>query len=250
MLPLCQQRLAKWIAQSGYCSRRAAARLISEDRVYLNGKLAKHTDLVGSTDSISIDNHVLAALPALSYLLYHKPVGIDCNNRPADPASLYQLLKTLPERLFAVGRLDKDSSGMLLLTNDGALCQRLLHPDHYHSKTYEVTTDKAITPEFLQQMASGVSWATGHTQHQSRPCQVRASGLQQFEIILTQGLHRQIRYMCKALGYRVTALKRTAIGALHLGDLTVGQYRALNTDEINELRDKTPINDTFSPDIK
>ena len=230
------QRLAKWIAHSGYCSRRAASRLISDNRVSLNGRVALHTDLVFGTDTIRIDDTVLTDLPARCYLMYHKPVGIDCNNRPDDPTSLYQILKTLPQRLFAVGRLDKDSSGLLLLTNDGELCQRLLHPDYYHNKTYLVATDKAINADFILQMATGVSWQLGQNHYQSRPCQVRATGPGQFEIVLTQGMHRQIRYMCKALGYRVTALKRTAIGNLLLNELAVGQYRQLTTEEIRDLQ--------------
>ncbi|WP_214000882.1 pseudouridine synthase [Arsukibacterium sp.] len=234
-----KHRLAKWIAQSGHCSRRAAERLITAGRVHVNGMAARHPDLVDNSDRILIDDIRLIAQPARCYILYHKPVGIDCNNRPNDPASLHQLLKTLPLRLFAVGRLDKDSSGMLLLTNDGALSQRLLHPDHYHSKTYLVTTDKTVTPEFLQQMASGVSWTLGKNHYQSRPCQVNARGPQQFEITLTQGLHRQIRYMCKALGYRVLTLQRTAIGALPLGELAMDQYRELENDEVSALQQQS-----------
>ncbi|WP_372627486.1 pseudouridine synthase [Arsukibacterium sp.] len=229
-------RLAKWIAHSGYCSRRAASRLISDNRVSLNGRPASHTDLVCGTDTIKIDDTLLNDLPARCYLMYHKPVGIDCNNRPDDPTSLYQILKTLPQRLFAVGRLDKDSSGLLLLTNDGELCQRLLHPNYYHNKTYLVATDKAINADFIRQMATGVSWQLGQNHYQSRPCNVEARGPQQFEIVLTQGLHRQIRYMCKALGYRVSALKRIMIGTVLLGDLAAGQYRELNQQEIRDLQ--------------
>ncbi|SNY45060.1 23S rRNA pseudouridine2604 synthase/16S rRNA pseudouridine516 synthase [Arsukibacterium tuosuense] len=234
--PQTKHRLAKWIAQNGHCSRRAAERLITAGRVNVNGIAARHTDLIDDSDRILIDDIPLLAPPPLSYMLYHKPVGIDCNNRPDDPASLHQLLKTLPLRLFAVGRLDKDSSGMLLLSNDGALCQRLMHPDYQHSKTYQVDTDKPLTADFIGQMAAGVSWQLGTNHYQSRPCQVSATGTSQFKIILTQGLHRQIRYMCKALGYRVTALKRTAIGDLPLGELAVGQYRELTAAEITDLQ--------------
>lgn len=234
--PDIKHRLAKWIAQNGHCSRRAAERLISENRVRVNDKPGRHTDQVCNTDTICIDDTILAELPPPCYLLYHKPVGIDCNNRPDDPASLHQLLKTCPIRLFAVGRLDKDSSGLMLLTNDGALCQRLLHPDYHYSKRYVVNTDKPVSPEFTCQMAAGVSWQLGNNHYQSRPCQVSATGPGQFEIILTQGLHRQIRYMCKALGYRVTALTRVAIGNIALGDLAVGHYRELSLVERHALQ--------------
>tara|TARA_R100001443_G_scaffold83856_3_gene90572 strand:+ start:25310 stop:26050 length:741 start_codon:yes stop_codon:yes gene_type:complete len=239
--PDIQHRLAKWIAQSGHCSRRAAERLISKAQVEVNGNPAKHTDLVSQADNIRINGATLTAAPALSYLLYHKPVGMDCNNRPDDPASLYQLLKTFPIRLFAVGRLDKDSSGLMLLTNDGALCQRLLHPDYHYSKRYVVNTDKPVTPEFISQMAAGVSWQLGNNHYQSRPCQVSGTGPGQFDIILTQGLHRQIRYMCKALGYRVTTLTRIAMGNIGLGDLAVGHYRELSLIERNALSQQTHL---------
>lgn len=229
------QRLAKYIAQCGHCSRRAAERLITQGRVKLNGRAAKHTDMVSRNDIILIDDKPLASAAALSYLAYHKPVGIDCNNRPDNAASLYQLLKKLPERLFAVGRLDKDSSGLLLLTNDGALCQRLLQPDYQHSKSYSVATDKTLTADFLQQMAAGVSWQLGQNRYQSQPCQVWQTGPQQLYIVLTQGLHRQIRYMCKTLGYKVVSLQRVAIGAFALADLAEGQYRPLNAAELSAL---------------
>ncbi len=226
------QRLAKWIAYCGWCSRRAAERLISTGSVSVNGRPAKHTDLVGEADRISIGQQPLNLATARQYWLYHKPAGIDCNNRPDDPASLYHILQQFPQRLFAVGRLDKDSSGLLLLTNDGALSQQLMHPEHYHDKTYIVDTDRAISTAFISQMAAGVSWTLGQNSYSSRPCQVTLTGAQQFQIVLTQGLHRQIRYMCKALGYRVTALQRVALGTLQLEDLTSGTYRPLTPSEL------------------
>lgn len=235
MTPLPTQRLAKWIAQSGHCSRRAAERLIAAGAVSVNGTSAKHTDTVGDADTVYIDGKRLKVAP-LCYMLYHKPQGVDCNNRPQDPASLYQVLKNLPQRVFAVGRLDKDSSGLLLLTNDGELCQRLLHPDYYHEKGYRVDTDKAVTPAFIAQMAAGVSWQLGEKVYQSSPCKAEQSGAQQFCITLTQGLHRQIRYMCKTLGYKVTALQRERLHNLHLAGLAVGELRELSSAELAQLR--------------
>ena len=170
------------------------------------------------------------------YLLYHKPVGVDCNIRADDPASLYQLLKTLPQRLFAVGRLDKDSSGLLLLTNDGQLSQRLMHPDYFHEKTYRVSTDKALTDTFVSQMAQGVSWQLGDNCYQSRPCKVTAHNSHEFDITLTQGLHRQIRYMCKSLGYKVVTLKRTHLTPIALADLPCGAWRVLTEQELAQLQ--------------
>ncbi|MDP2713724.1 pseudouridine synthase [Rheinheimera sp.] len=228
-------RIAKWIAQSGYCSRRAAERLITTGAVSVNGAVAKHTDAVSALDRVCINDEPLAGPPPLCYMLYHKPVGVDCNNRSQDPASLYQVLKLLPQRLFAVGRLDKDSSGLLLLTNDGELCQRLLHPDYDHEKGYRVDTDKAITANFIANMAAGVSWQLGEKLYQSRPCKVEQSGAQQFYITLTQGLHRQIRYMCKALGYQVAALQRERLLNLQLNGLAVAQLRELSETELTQL---------------
>lgn len=236
MVPPAPQRLAKWIAQSGYCSRRAAERLIAQDVVSINGVPARHTDGVSTLDQVSVHGQPLPAHPALQYFLYHKPVGVDCNNRPDDPASLYQILRLLPQRLFAVGRLDKDSSGLLLLTNDGGLNQRLMHPAYYHEKGYSVTTDKPLTADFIVNMAKGVSWQLGGKIYQSRPCQITQTGHQQFYIVLTQGLHRQIRYMCKTQGYRVTALKRDRLHNLHLAQLPAGQMRPLSSAELHQLQ--------------
>lgn len=230
------QRLAKWIAQSGYCSRRSAERLISQGAVYINGAVANHTDRASCLDEICINGQPLPAQAVLQYFLYHKPVGIDCNNRQDDPTSLYQLLRQLPQRLFAVGRLDKDSSGLLLLTNDGALSQRLMHPAFYHEKGYLVDTDKSITASFISNMAAGVSWQLGENIYQSRPCQVTQTGPRQFYIVLTQGLHRQIRYMCKTQGYRVTALKRDRLHNLLLAQLPEGDMRQLSKAELHQLQ--------------
>ncbi|MDP5136615.1 RNA pseudouridine synthase [Rheinheimera baltica] len=231
-----QHRLAKWIARSGFCSRRAAERLITAGRVSVNNTLAGHTLQVSQHDLVCIDQQPLAAPPPLHYVLYHKPVGIDCNVKADNPASLYQLIHHLPHRLFAVGRLDKDSSGLLLLTNDGALSQQLMHPDFLHEKAYLVETDKSIDAQFIQQMASGVSWQVGERHYQSRPCNVIALGEKQFHITLTQGLHRQIRYMSKACGYKVTALKRIRLDCIELGNLAVGAMRDLTASELQQLQ--------------
>ncbi|GAB58042.1 pseudouridine synthase [Rheinheimera nanhaiensis] len=230
-----QHRLAKYIAICGHCSRRAAERLITQGRVSVNGAVGKHTDTVSSDDVVIIDQLALAQASTLLYLVYHKPVGVDCNNRPEDPSSLYHLLRTLPQRVFAVGRLDKDSSGLLLLTNDGALCQQLMHPSFYHEKAYQVQTDQPITAMQLEQLASGVSWRLGTTQYQSRPCKVVPLTETSFDITLTQGLHRQIRYMCKTVGLKVIKLQRYRIHNLLLGDLAEGELRRLSDDELTAL---------------
>ncbi|GGW59034.1 pseudouridine synthase [Alishewanella tabrizica] len=228
-------RLAKVIAQSGLCSRKAADRLISSGLVTVNGIVAQHHHTLLATDNIAIDGTELAAAPAKQYWLYHKPVGVDCNNRLADPASIAQLLTTLPVRLFAVGRLDKDSRGLLLLTNDGDVAQRLLHPDHAHQKCYRVTVDKPIDNNASVAFSQGIRWQVGPHQYVAKPCIARQISSNQLDITLTEGQHRQIRYMCRALGYKVLDLCRVAIGNLSLGELAAGACRQLTDAELTAL---------------
>lgn len=225
-------RLAKVIAQSGLCSRKAADRLISSGVVTVNGIVAKHHHAVLANDHIAIAGTELAAAPAKQYWLYHKPVGIDCNNRLADPSSIAHLLATLPVRLFAVGRLDKDSRGLLLLTNDGDVAQRLLHPDHTHQKCYRVTVDKPIDNVAIMAFSQGIRWQVGPHQYVAKPCIAHQISSNQLDITLTEGQHRQIRYMCRALGYKVLDLCRIAIGNLTLGELAAGACRELTAAEL------------------
>jgi pseudouridine synthase len=217
-------RLAKYLADHGLCSRRAASRLIDEGRVLVNQRPANHIDHVDEDDSIQVDGQPFRAATEKHYLLYHKPVGIDCNLNPEKADSLYHLLQQFPVRLYPVGRLDKDSCGLVLLTNDGELTQRLLHPDFYHEKTYQVTVDKALTTQALAQLASGVSWTVGPHTYQSRPCQLTQLSSNRFEIVLTQGLNRQIRYMCRSVGLKVVQLKRIQLAQFKLGELPEGSF--------------------------
>lgn len=217
-------RLAKYLADHGLCSRRAASRLIDEGRVLVNQRPANHIDHVDEDDSIQVDGQHFRAVAEKHYLLYHKPVGIDCNLNPEKADSLYHLLQQFPVRLYPVGRLDKDSCGLVLLTNDGELTQRLLHPDFYHEKTYQVTVDKALTTQALAQLASGVSWTVGPHTYQSRPCQLTQLSSNRFEIVLTQGLNRQIRYMCRSVGLKVVQLKRIQLAQFKLGELPEGSF--------------------------
>jgi pseudouridine synthase len=221
-------RLAKYLADHGLCSRRAASRLIDEGRVLVNQRPANHIDHVDEDDSIQVDGQPFRAVAEKHYLLYHKPVGIDCNLNPEKADSLYHLLQQFPMRLFPVGRLDKDSCGLVLLTNDGELTQRLLHPDFYHEKTYQVRVDIALTTQALAQLASGVSWTVGPHTYQSRPCQVTQLSSNRFEIVLTQGLNRQIRYMCRSVGLKVVQLKRIQLAQFSLADLAEGCFQTVN----------------------
>ena len=169
---------------------------------------------------------------------YHKPVGVDCNVKADDPSSIAQLLLTLPLRLFPLGRLDKDSSGLLLLSNDGALAHRLMHADQQQQKEYRVEVDQIVNEAQVQQLAAGVSWQLGTTRYQSEPCVVRAKK-NQLSIVLTQGLNRQIRYMCRSVGLKVLTLHRVRINQLVLTE-DEGCCRRLTAAEMQLLEMPEP----------
>ncbi|MCG9695650.1 pseudouridine synthase [Shewanella sp. Isolate11] len=232
-------RLAQYIALTGYCSRRTASRLIRDGRVRIEQRQANHIDQINlvkteqgqqASQAIYIDNQPLGVVETKQYWVLNKQVGTDCRLLPQDPCSLLHLLPKQP-RLYPVGRLDKDSRGLLLLTNDGELTHKLMHPDFSHSKRYQVQLNRPYDDHFLQQMAAGVSYKNLTT----LPCQVQRLTDDRFEIILTQGLNRQIRRMSLALGYKVIDLKRCSIETLQLGDLPPGGMRPLSQVEVNTL---------------
>jgi 16S rRNA pseudouridine516 synthase len=230
-------RLAQYLAQCGIASRRQASRLIEAGRVQLNGHIASHSDRVNehNTSTLLLDGKAIAMPETKVYLLYHKPIGVDCRLLAHDPASLIHLLPTSP-RLYPAGRLDKDSRGLLLLTNDGELTHKLIHPDFYHHKTYQVQVNKPIIDADILSLSRGVAYADELT----RCCEVRRLADDKFEIILTQGLNRQIRRMCQALGYKVIDLQRTAIMNLELhskefGALAENKMRPLEAAELKSL---------------
>ncbi len=219
-------RLAKFIASAGYCSRRAACRLIESGAVRVNGKTACHTVKVTRQDSVSINGNKLEPTTEKVYLLYNKPTGIDCVCNNSDNDSIIHQIQC-KYRVFPVGRLDKDSHGLMLLTNDGTLCHRIIHPNYFHEKEYLVKVDHPINSVFCQQMAEGVTYKKIKT----RPCQVYQRGKNSFSITLTQGLNRQIRHMCKAFGRNVVDLQRTRLANLSLNDLPLNTYRKLEPKE-------------------
>lgn len=230
-------RLAKYLAQCGISSRREACRLIEAGRITLNNKLAKHTDPVQldakgrCLDSICLDANPIVNTEELTYWLLNKAAGTDCRLLESDKSSLLHRLPPTP-RLYPVGRLDKDSRGLLLLTNDGELTHKLMHPSFAHSKTYHVLLDRPFTDEFIAQMASGVHYKEVHT----LPCQVCRLSEDKFEIVLIQGLNRQIRRMANALGYKVIDLQRVALMTLTLAALTEGEMRPLTPLEVTALK--------------
>jgi pseudouridine synthase len=224
------KRLNKYIADSGYCSRREADRLIGEGRVRVDGRTGGLGDRVLPGSVVEVDGHSLTGDGEKVYLLLNKPRGIVCTADPREPMNVVDYIG-YPTRVFPVGRLDKDSEGLLLLTSDGEIVNRMLRAAGGHEKEYEVTIDRPVTPEFVNRMMGGVPILDTVT----LPCRVRRTGECSFNIILVQGLNRQIRRMCEALGVRVTHLRRVRLMNLRLGGLKPGQWRELTPRELDDL---------------
>ena len=224
------KRLNKYIADSGYCSRREADRLIEEGRVKLDGRRGALGDRVLPGMAVTVDGKPLSGEGEKVYILLNKPRGIVCTADPREPMNVVDYVGH-PVRIFPVGRLDKDSEGLLLLTSDGDIVNRLLRAAGGHEKEYEVTIDRPVTAEFLQRMMAGVPILDTVT----LPCKLRRTGERSFNIVLVQGLNRQIRRMCEALGANVTHLRRVRIMNLRLGRLQPGQWRELTKDELDAL---------------
>ena len=222
-------RLAKYIAHAGVCSRKQASRLIDEGVVSVNDRLANHIDHVDENDIVVINNQQIKGAAELVYFAYHKPVGIDCKLNKNDSTSLIHHLPQLT-RVYPIGRLDKDSRGLLILTNDGEFCNQLIHPDFHQPKRYLVTVDKPINNEFCEKMAAGVPVDKQVT----LPCEVTKIANTQFSIVLKQGLNRQIRKMAHYCGYKVIDLCRVQFSQLTLKDLNLpeGQYIQINKTDI------------------
>ena len=224
------KRLNKFIADSGYCSRREADRLIAEGRVRVDGRVGALGDRVLPGMAVTVDGKPLSGESEKVYILLNKPKGIVCTADPREPMNVVDYLN-LPTRVFPVGRLDKDSEGLLLLTSDGEIVNRMLRAAGGHEKEYEVTIDRPVTAEFAQRMMAGVPILDTVT----LPCKLRRTGDHSFNIVLVQGLNRQIRRMCEALGANVTHLRRVRIMHLRLGKLRPGEWRELTEAEREEL---------------
>lgn len=223
-------RINKWLSEMGVCSKKQADQLIADGRVLVNGNPAILGMKITLDALVTVDGVVIKRRPKPVFLLYHKPVGVICTHDVSVKNNIDEALK-YPNRVFAVGRLDKESEGLLLLTNQGDVVNKLMRAENKHVKTYKVWVDKSITPEFIHQMSQGV--AILHTT--TLPCPVQKISETCFQIELIQGLNRQIRRMCKALGYRVERLQRTHIMNLSLVGLKVGDCRELNAEEEREL---------------
>lgn len=226
------KRLNKFIADSGYCSRREADRLIEEGRVQMDGRTGSLGDRVLDGMTVIVDGHRLSERGERVYIILNKPRGIVCTADPREPMNVVDYI-AYPIRIFPVGRLDKDSEGLLLLTSDGEIVNRLLRAAGGHEKEYEVEVDHPLTREFMDHMMRGVPILDTVT----LPCRLRRTGNRSFNLILVQGLNRQIRRMCEALGYTVTKLRRIRINNIRIGDLQPGQWRELTQAEIAALMD-------------
>ncbi|WP_256096817.1 pseudouridine synthase [Pseudoalteromonas luteoviolacea] len=235
-------RLAKYLSHCGVCSRRQASRLIEQGQVQVNGRPANHIDHVNDQDAVFVSGKRVSGLAEKQLYLYHKPVGIDCKLNAQDPHSLIHHLPNGP-RVYPIGRLDKDSRGLLLLTNDGELCNKLIHPDHHQEKEYIVTVDRDIDAQFCHQMAQGVPIDGQIT----LPCAVRQLDSATFSIILKQGLNRQIRKMAKYCGRRVIDLNRIRIANLTLDPhvLAEGDVRQIKLEQLTLAPSKTEHNHRY-----
>ena len=258
------ERLNKYLAEAGVCSRREADRLIEAGEVMIRRHSRKDEmpkeperayvgDRVFSGDTVYVRNEpVKRKKPRKVYYAFNKPKGIVCTADRSCPDNIVDYL-SFEDRITYAGRLDKDSSGLLILTNDGGLADDMMRASGAHEKEYLVTVDKVITPSFVDEMSSGVRIClddqetlrrqkkkTGEARPKyvkTRPCRIRPVTEKKFRIVLTQGYNRQIRRMCRALGYEVTSLVRTRVMNVSLGELKAGQMRPLTEEEVSELRE-------------
>ena len=225
-------RINKYISETGICSRREADALVEGKRVTINGNIAELGSNVGPDDLVKVDGKPIGNKPKLVYIALNKPVGITSTTERHINDNIIDFVNH-PERVFPIGRLDKDSKGLILLTNDGDIVNKILRAENNHEKEYIVTVNKGISEEFLKGMANGVHILETKT----KPCRIRKIGDRTFNIILTQGLNRQIRRMCQAFDYRVVELQRIRIMNIRLGNLKLGKWRNLTIGELQELKD-------------
>ncbi|MGI6090004.1 MAG: pseudouridine synthase [Saccharofermentanales bacterium] len=226
-------RINRYISAAGYCSRREADKLIEAGRVQLNDDLAKIGDLVGAMDIVKIGGKTIVPLEQnlLVYLAFYKPIGITTTTDRRRKDNIIDYIN-YPQRIFPIGRLDRMSEGLILLTNDGSMVNPILRAENKHEKEYEVVVDKAINDEELWQLQNGVP-VLGQITKFSK---TKRLGKNSFRVILTQGLNRQIRRMCEYLGFEVVSLKRIRIMHINLGNLQLGTWRYLTYKELNELK--------------
>ena len=225
-------RINKYLSEVGYCSRRVADRLIEEGKVTIKGKIAELGNKIEEDDVVEVEGQRIEKSMKQKniYLAFNKPVGIVCTtNRKLESNNIIDYIK-YPSRIFPIGRLDKPSQGLIFLTNDGDIVNKILRARNNHEKEYIVSVNLPINKDFIQRMRNGVEILDTITKN----CFVKQLGSKKFKIILTQGLNRQIRRMCESLGYKVTSLKRVRIMNIKL-DVPIGKYREFTKDELLEL---------------
>lgn len=226
-----ETRINKYLSEVGYCSRRAADKLLEEGRITINGKIPEMGTKVSDADEICVDGvSIKKSEEDFVYIAFNKPVGIVCTTDTKREKNNIVDYINHPKRIFPIGRLDKPSEGLILLTSDGDIVNKILRARNNHEKEYIVRVDKPITPKFLEKMRNGVPILDTVT----KKCEVEKLDTMTFRIVLTQGLNRQIRRMCEYLGYDVKKLKRIRIMNIHL-DLPVGKWRNLTGSEMKEL---------------
>jgi 23S rRNA pseudouridine2604 synthase len=230
-------RLNKFLSEAGVCSRREADRQIEAGKVSVNGVTATLGTQVSESDEVIYDGKVIQNKSEKVVIIFNKPVGIECTSNLDVKDNIIRYLN-LPIRVFPVGRLDKNSEGLILLTNDGDLSNGILKARYFHEKEYIVTVNKTISKAFINRMGSGVEILETVT----RPCEVEKMDDRTFRIILTQGLNRQIRRMCEALDYEVVKLKRIRVLNIVLGDLRLGKWRYASEQELDGLRQLVSAN--------
>ncbi len=225
-----KKRINKYLSEVGFCSRRKADEYISDGRVYINGSPAVLGSKVNIEDEISVDSEIIQYKDKKRvYIAFNKPVGIECTGSHKIKDNIIDFINH-KERLFTIGRIDKQSEGLILLTNNGDIVNNVLRAENKKEKEYVVTVDKKISSEFIEKMRRGVRIMGKMTKR----CYVKKIHENRFKIVLTQGMNRQIRRMCEVLGFRVIKLKRIRIMKIHL-DIEIGEYRDLNDEEVNQL---------------
>jgi len=228
------KRLNKYISETGICSRREADKLIEQKQVTINGEIPELGTKVLDGDIVRVNNKIVGATPENKsdriYIVYHKPIGITCTTERHIKGNIIDAIGH-KQRIFPIGRLDKPSEGLILLTSDGDIVNKILRAENAHDKEYEVTVNQPVSERFLTKMAKGVPILGTVT----KPCIVSSVGKFRFNIVLTQGLNRQIRRMCEFLGYEVTKLRRTRIMHIELNRLRPGHWRNLTEQEMTQL---------------
>ena len=229
-------RINKFLSEAGVCSRREADRQIEAGNVTIDGRTAQMGDKVMEEQVVCFQGKPVKKEEEMILIAFHKPAGIVCTAEKREKNNVIDYLN-YPKRIYPVGRLDKDSEGLLLLTNNGDMVNKIMRAGNMHEKEYIVTVNKPVTDSFLRGLAGGVPWVElGVT---TRKCRVERIGKKQFRIILTQGLNRQIRRMCEYFGYRVQKLVRVRIMNIRLGDLECGKYRDVTPEEYRKLLELT-----------